>query len=618
VPICVIKYRAWGSFFTLNYHNTKIFPIFTFKNKGITNIPIVLANENTEGPTPPLLMQPMKKIIYQLNSIPIYRGGKLLCLLASFLLLTPSAFCQDFSFLPDSIKRALATLPESVHDSIYESVGASAYKKYTDEGFSQALDCFKNALALAEKYGHTDMIPDLTHSIGNVYDSNNDNPQQVLFYYKKTLDLVAKLEGNIRIGCTYDVAHAYNQLHDSTQSMYYLQQMNRLKTEVCGDDKNPELWDKVSLLEAYLTMKNNNIKDFVTLFGKVNQNRVYQNTRFPYARYFAICSWRYAFEKGDYPKAVESITAELQKNATDSSLLMGYLAKAYAKNGNFKEAYIWEACLNDYDSRNTKATHQKDLVVKLLKTDNDFLALEKSVKEKQSQYLLLGFILSLLAAGATTYFWYANYKSKIELAKRNEEKAILVHEIHHRVKNNLQLLYGLTKLQLPTITDENARDLWQKNMSQLKAMSLVNEKLYNTEGVTSVVLQDFITEILGHFRQIQGVKEEVGITTNIDNKLTVSADFAVPFGLILSELITNSYKYALNEGVSTIMIDVSKKDKNILFFNYSDSGKLADMKLILNKKTGGSALIRDLVRQLKGSLNISNENNLQYNFSLPI
>jgi two-component sensor histidine kinase len=548
----------------------------------------------------------------------LHRGFKWLCTLGCYLFLPPSVFSQDFSYLPDSTKRALATLPESVHDSIYEHFGAISYQNYTDEGFSHALDCFKKALALAEKYGHTDMIPDLTHSIGNVYDSNNDNPQQVLFYYKKTLDLVAKLAGNIRIGCTYDVAHAYNQLQDSTQSMYYLQQMNILKIELCGDNKNPELWDKVSLLEAYLNMKNNNINDFLTLFEKVNQNRVYKNSRFPYARYFAICSWRYAFEKGDYAKAVESITAELQKNTTDSSLLMGYLTKAYAKNGNFKEAYNWAAYLNDYDSRHTKATHQKDLVVKLLKTENDFLALEKSVNDKQNLYLLWGMILSLLAAGITAYFWYANYKSKIELAKRNEEKAVLVNEIHHRVKNNLQLLYGLAKLQLPTITDENARNLWQKNLSQLKAMSLVNEKLYNTEGVTSVVLQDFIAEILRHYKQIQGEKAQVAIKTNINENIKVSADFAVPFGLILSELITNSYKYAFTKGQSSISIGVSQQDTNTVVFQYEDTGKVADIQLISNKKTGGSALIRDLVRQLKGSFTISNENNLQYNFSLPI
>jgi two-component sensor histidine kinase len=297
---------------------------------------------------------------------------------------------------------------------------------------------------------------------------------------------------------------------------------------------------------------------------------------------------------------------------------MNYLAKAYAKNGNFKEAYIWADGLNYYDSRHTKEKHQKDLVVKLLKTENDFLALEKSVKDKQNQYLLLGFILSLLAAGATTYFWYANYKSKIELAKRNEEKAILANEIHHRVKNNLQLLYGLTKLQLPTITDENARDLWQKNLSQLKAMSLVNEKLYNTEGITTVILQDFIAEILVHYKQIQGIEVTPYIRTAVVENLTVSADFAVPFGLILSELITNSYKYAFKEGKPSISIEISKKAENAIHFSYSDSGKLSDTSLIFNKKTGGSALIRDLVRQLKGSLYISNENNLQYNFSLPI
>jgi two-component sensor histidine kinase len=562
----------------------------------------------------------MNITIYQMaTKLRLYRV-KWLCVLAFFLCTSCSILAQDLAFLPDSTKRALASLPESIHDSIYSKMGTALYAQFTDEGYSQALDCFNKALYIAEKYDHQKDISYLYHSIGNVYDAQGDQPSQILYYYKKSYDLHTSLNGDeaIKLTLAYDVAHAYNLMHDSVQSMSYLKLVDAFKNEAFGNGKDPERWDRVSLLVAYLTMKNNNIKGFLNLFEAQNKARVYVNGRFPYARYLAICSWRYAFEKGNYPKAIETIMAELEKTKTDSSILMQYLARAYFKNNNFKEAYYWSNLLNEFDSKNTKAKHQKDLVVKLLKTENLSKEKEKIFKEKQNQYLIWGMFLSLLAAGVTTYFWYANHKSKLELAKRNEEKIILVNEIHHRVKNNLQLLYGLAKLQLPTITDEKARDLWQKNLSQLKAMSLVNEKLYNTEGVTSVVLSDFIAEILGHFKQIQGINGVPDIKTDIVDNLTVSADFAVPFGLILSELITNSYKYAFNEGISAIFINVSNKDKNAILFSYTDSGKMADTAILLKKKTGGSALIRDLVRQLQGTLIISNENNLKYNFALPI
>jgi two-component sensor histidine kinase len=253
----------------------------------------------------------------------------------------------------------------------------------------------------------------------------------------------------------------------------------------------------------------------------------------------------------------------------------------------------------------------------LQEKENELLALEKTSKEKENRLLLFGMIFFVFATGIVAWFWYDNFKDKKELAKRNAEKALLVQEIHHRVKNNLQLMYGLAKLQLPTITDPNARDLWQKNLIQLKSMSLVNEKLYNTEGVTSVVIKDFILEIIAYYRQIFPSETALIIDTNIEENLVVEADFAIPFGLILTELITNSYKYGLKSEQPKIDIRFLKSSPKTLEFYYMDSGNVADISIILNKKSGGSALIKDLVRQLKGTMTIKNDNNLIYNILFP-
>ena len=218
----------------------------------------------------------------------------------------------------------------------------------------------------------------------------------------------------------------------------------------------------------------------------------------------------------------------------------------------------------------------------------------------------------------SVYFWHSNYKRKIELVKSNKEKTLLIHEVHHRVKNNVQLLYSLAKLQLPNIKDDIARELWLKNLSQLNGMALVNEKLYNTEGVTSFELKEFIPEILTHFKQFQGENDKTVFNIDIPNDINVRADFAIPFGLILSELVTNSYKHALKNDNPKIDISVLKKSEKSIEFSYTDFGQLADTHIILNKKTGGTALIRDLVRQLRGKILITNDNHLQYNFSLPI
>ncbi len=144
-------------------------------------------------------------------------------------------------------------------------------------------------------------------------------------------------------------------------------------------------------------------------------------------------------------------------------------------------------------------------------------------------------------------------------------------------------------------------------------MGLVNEKLYNTEGVTSFELKEFIPELIEHFKVLKRNDLSPSFQIDLQGDLNVRADFAVPFGLILSELITNTYKHVHSEAV--IQITLSREKDNKLAFQYTDNGKMLDLSILTNKKIGGSALIKDLVRQLRGKFSISNENNLQYNFA---
>jgi two-component sensor histidine kinase len=534
-----------------------------------------------------------------------------LTILLCFYGILPSK-AQVFDYLPDSIKQALAGLPESVHDSIYEVTGSEYYAQFSAIGYNRALDCFNKGLVLAEKYKHKSWVIELTHDIGTVYDAQADDPEKVLYYYKKAYDLSVNAEAKMKVALTYDVAHAYNLLQDSANSMTYLSYLTN-NNEV---NKSDSLFrNKVILLTAYLSMKNKNIREFIRLFESIDTTLTYKNGRFPYGRYFAICAWHYAFEKGEYSKAIERIQYELATNATDSSILMSYLAAAYARSGNFEKGYEWAERLNTFDALNRKKITQKDLTVNLLRTDNILKEKEKLLKERENKLLLIGFITTLLLSSIAVFYWRANYKSRKILAERNAEKDVLINEIHHRVKNNLQLMYGLAKLQLPTIKDENARALWQKHLGQLQAMTLVNEKLYAGEGIASLSLKTFTLEILQHFEQIFPHQGPLSINAQIDEKLVVNADFAVSFGLILSELVTNSYKYAFpnTENPRLNITILADKTEGILF-NYTDFHKLEDPSVLAQKQTGGSALIRDLTRQLKGNLTINNDPYLEHRF----
>jgi two-component sensor histidine kinase len=527
---------------------------------------------------------------------------------------------QTLDFIPDSVKIALGNLPESQYDSIYYELGSAFYAQYNDEGYSRALACFRRGLAYSEKYKNQLYIREGNFLIGTVYDAYKDDPEKIVYYYKKAYDMaVAMKDEESILGLSYNVAHAYNIQSDFVNSTKYIGVFDSIRRL----DSKSSFWNRGGILVAYIQIKNKDNKGFVKTFEGLDKNYKYVDGNKPFARYFALCSAFYAFETGNYSNAIKTLNKTLSENPTDSAVLMQHLAQSYARSGDMTHAYEWMEKLDDFNGRHLTLSARKGLLVNLLKTDNalqekenELLELEKKSREKENSLLLFGMIFFVFATGIVAWFWYDNFKDKKELAKRNAEKALLVQEIHHRVKNNLQLLYGLAKLQLPTITDPNARDLWQKNLIQLKSMSLVNEKLYNTEGVTSVVIKDFVLEILAYYRQIFP-SELLIIQTNISENLIVEADFAIPFGLILTELITNSYKYGLKSDNPNLSIELVKTQDNRIAFNYIDSGKVEDLSIILNKQTGGSALIKDLVRQLKGTMTIKNDNNLTYNILFP-
>jgi two-component sensor histidine kinase len=538
-----------------------------------------------------------------------------LLIFANIFLATPSVLGQDFAFLPDSVKSILAQLPESRHDSIYLKVGAKLYLQLGAVSLNQALDCYKKCLALAEKYNHKAMLAEAHQRVGSVYDATGKNPEQMLYFFKKAYDLSEELPDSIRIDYAYCVAIAYFMVRDTVQAIHYLEIMKSIGYKMYKQET--EEWDNFNLQIAHTAGRMSRYDISHKAMELVNKERKYKNGRFPYQQYFLYCaSSFYADKKGDVDKAVKVITDYLEEeNQRDPSLAV-YIATIYRNGGRYKEAVKWWEIHQQWNDKQMNDYAERDLNIKFLKTENEFKEKERVLQAKQNKYLIFGLLITLLLAGIAAYFWYSNRKDKMELALRNKEKELMVHEIHHRVKNNLQLLYSLATLQLPTIFDEKARDLWHKNLGQLKTMGLVNEKLYNTEGVTSFELKEFIPELVEHFKVLKRNNLSPSFHLDLQGDLTVKSDFAVPFGLILSELITNTYKHVQNE--ASIHILVQRENDNKLAFQYADNGNITDLALLTNKRTGGSALIKDLVRQLRGNISISNENNLQYNFAFTV
>ena len=202
----------------------------------------------------------------------------------------------------------------------------------------------------------------------------------------------------------------------------------------------------------------------------------------------------------------------------------------------------------------------------------------------------------------------------VELKKSADEKTVLLKEIHHRVKNNLEIISSLLELQSATIEDENVLGAVAEGRNRVKSMSLIHQKLYQTDNLASIDMQHYIEDLSRFLYNTFNIKgKEINTVVNAPN-ISLDVDTAVPIGLILNELISNAYKYAFMEkDAGTINIRLSKLGDDKLELVMSDDGKgLPEDFNVSRSASLGLRLVSILTRQLKGQLTTTSENRTQF------
>ncbi len=210
-------------------------------------------------------------------------------------------------------------------------------------------------------------------------------------------------------------------------------------------------------------------------------------------------------------------------------------------------------------------------------------------------------------------------KQKQLLGERNTKIETLINELNHRVKNNLQLLYSLLSLQLPMVKDGASREILKGNIGKIRAMMLVNQKLFNFDQGRGVSLCEFIGEMAAHLQKIYDTREKTRILQDIPAGIRLTDRHTLSFGLILSELFTNTFKHAFKDHADPcIHVQAKSLNGNLLEFIYSDNGMgIADNDND-ERFTMGIPLIRDLTRQMNGQMSINEESGLSYCFTIPV
>ncbi|HQQ95092.1 MAG TPA: histidine kinase dimerization/phosphoacceptor domain -containing protein [Bacteroidia bacterium] len=205
---------------------------------------------------------------------------------------------------------------------------------------------------------------------------------------------------------------------------------------------------------------------------------------------------------------------------------------------------------------------------------------------------------------------------KALVEKKNSENELLLTEIHHRVKNNLQVISSLLSLQERSIDNESARQAIHESKERISSMELVHKMLYHSNRYGEIELKEYIKTIGNGMIASFGLPREQ-VKLNLDfNQLFLDLDTVIPFGLILNELLLNSFKYARVQDQALILdIKVEIKDSHRFYFSYKDNGN-GDAEQIQKSNSFGFKIIRALVHQLDGKMEINQNHGLQYKFEL--
>ena len=503
--------------------------------------------------------------------------------------------------------------------------------------FDKAIEYYSQGLALAKQINNTQLLGVFYNNLADAYQNTGRNTALVQYYYKLALDNSMKSENwaaaglnssnlakeysanklineakkeiqrteslikktpdgtYLRAATLKEIASVYDDLGDySTAGMYA-----KRAYDILDSLKMP-----INLLRPLEVLTSVAIKD--NKIGKAEKyaQELLQLAITTHSKVYIKEGYRYlaqiAKSKGDYKKTSEYL--EKYKSWSDSVFRIER-EKSISKT--------------ELETALAKQRFEVMYGAKLKNIENEKLL-------NNNRLLTVGIVLTSIALAILLILglWLNKsiQKSKIlnaDLLKKNEmirnhilEKDTLIHEIHHRVKNNLTMLQSLFYLQAKSSKDEAVKQITNESQSRLLSMALVHQHLYDNNAEGSLDLVKFFKELVHDIADTFIRDEEKTIRIQVTGEETsVGVKLAVPLGLMLNELITNSIKYAfINVEEGEIHVSISQNSQG-LSIQYTDNGPGLTEDFNFQKAGFGFRILQLLSKQIKAEFNHSRLNN---------
>jgi two-component system, sensor histidine kinase PdtaS len=507
-----------------------------------------------------------------------------------------------------TIERAEKTGNWEMAEDGYHGLG-TLYSMLSD--FNQSAHYYLLSIQAAEKWGNTEGIVLTNQNISNIY-MKAKNYDMALQNVVKTYDMALKLGDSTRIAA---VLRIYGNIETA---MGHLD--NALSKHLQACTILEKRGDKVRLVETYMSVGHvyfqqkqydkaedyynrcNTLKQFFSSYGQAE---------------FHNKLGRLAATQGKLDKAEAAFIASLnitnsfgfKEIAVDNHIA---LSEIYNKNKDYSRAYQESLAANKLTEILSQEVNQKSITEAQFKFDIEKRDLEIEAQKKQlsqSKLIRWTLIIGLLLTSTLLYITWLQMRKKQEASKRVQ---LTIKELHHRVKNNVQTIASMMRLQARQSQDPSVSAVLLENKLRLETFSMLHQQLYQTDDIQKVDLKPFITSIIDKLQFTYTIPQEnMETQIFIEDKL-MDVEMAIPLGLMLNELLTNSFKYAY-PSVSQLKITIEIKDNSL---HYADNGNSLSASFDFEKNAGfGMDLIKSFAQQLKGKYKFYNAKGFSFDMS---
>ncbi len=508
---------------------------------------------------------------------------------------------------------------------------------YTNIGISHAivgqnntaLEYFLTADSLQQDCP-TDARANIKFCLATIYSELMDN-EKALSYFKILESWVESGEVEYSMIPAYDnMAIIYIQASQFDSARHYLAK---------GLKASRAIGDSTSVAYNFMYMGSiyGEEKDFVkaeeyfkksaSLFLSAGYEKVYQDVQ--------VKRIEFALDAGEDIPQMEEIIQDMSRFYKEAGLVKD-LAMVHKNNalwkyrsGKHQEAFLefqlYDSLIQDYQASEhqevlaeLKTRHETDLLKRAADEQKAIAALANL--ENKSKSTLIGILaiaaIILLIGLISVSILYRRLKQsrkivaeqKEGIEKKEKEKSVLLKELHHRVKNNLQIVSSLLNLQKENAKDEAAKGAFKEGQNRVEAMALIHRYLYATDELTKLDLSEYLRQLVQSIAFSYGYhKNEVKLEFDV-TEMPVDVDLAIPLGLIANELVSNAFKHAFKEvHIPELRVTLSQQEGLILAVSDNGPG-ISDEDRNKAGESFGMDLVHTLCSQLKASIHYRYEN----------